>query len=140
MEKDRFLKMLEEGVLNSYIEEDYSKPNENVINEPQGEYNSESAKYEKLAKKILFKFKMASRKTTVAKILSITEARNKLRELSDQFEGQVFTLFKNHIEKHGLKASYRNFESMTELEMKNILEQINFTEMLDEIEAELNDE
>ena len=55
-------------------------------------------------------------------------------------EGRVFPIFKRHVEEYGLAANYRNFDSMTEVEMKELLKHLNFTALLDDILSTLEDE
>ena len=140
MGKNKILEKIEEGLLDYYLSLDYNLKTKSVAAEPLQEYGEESIRYSKLAKRILFKAKLESRKTIQAKIISISKASENLEKLNKEMEGKVFPIFKRHVEKHGLAANYRNFKTMTEDEMREILEQLNYTALLDDILSELEDE
>jgi hypothetical protein len=139
MSKAKLLNNIEAGLLNYYLEIDYSV-NSNVIYEPEVFYEGQSAKYEQLAKQILFKAKTNLQKDRVAKIISISQATNRLKSIEEEKQGNVFSIFKKHVEFHGLAANYRNFDKMTEKEMSNILQQLDLTALFDEIDSSLDDE
>lgn len=140
MGKDKILESIEEGLLDYYVSLDYSIKSESVAAEEQVSYGDQSPKYDKLAKRILFNAKLATRNSLQAKVISISEASGKLTTLDDKLKGKVFPIFKKHVEEYGLAANYRNFDAMTEDEMKNILKQLNLTALFDEILSELEDE
>jgi len=140
MVKNKILELIEEGLLDYYVSLNYSKESEFAVAEGEALYDLEDPKYLKLAKRILFKAKLESRKTIQAKIISISEASDRLELLNKEMEGKVFPIFKRHVKEYGLAANYRNFESMTENEMKEILKHLNYTALLDEILSELEDE
>lgn len=140
MVNNKILELIEEGLLEYYVSLSYSKESEFSLAEGEALDGEDDVKYNKLAKRILFKAKLESNKNNQAKIISISEASGKLELLDKESEGKVFQIFKRHIEEHGLAANYRNFESMTENEMKEILAQLNFTSLLDNIISELEDE
>ena len=140
MVNNKILELIEEGLLEYYVSLNYSKESEFTVAEGEAIYGKEGAKYTKLAKRILFKAKLESSKNIHAKIISISEASGRLELLDKEMQGNVFPIFKRHVEKYGLAANYRNFESMTEKEMKEILDQLNFTALLDNIISELEDE
>lgn len=140
MNKNKILESIEEGLLEYYVSLDYSLNSQSVAAEEQITYGNENQKYSKMAKQILFKAKLEASKSKQAKIISIGEVSKKLSFLNKKMEGKVFPLFKKHIEEYGLAANYRNFEAMTEDEMKEILMQLNHTALLDEILSELEDE
>lgn len=57
------IQLIEEGLLEYYVSLNYSKESEFAVAEEEALYNVEDSKYSKLAKRILFKAKMESRKT-----------------------------------------------------------------------------
>lgn len=140
MDRNKILELIEEGVLNYYLDDNYRLIHKSIVAEPQGAFGEDDKKYKKLAKQILFKAKLAAKKFTIAKVISITEARGRLQDLDKQYEGKVFTMFKKHVEEYGLSANYRNFDKMSEKEMLSLLQQIDITTLFDEIESELRDE
>ena len=139
MSKEKLLKNIEEGLLSYYLDKDYSIDN-SIVSEPDELYEGQSAKYKKFAKQILFKAKTNLKKNRVAKIISIAEATGRLRSIEEKEKDNVFSIFKKHVEHHGLAANYRNFDKMTEEEMENILQQLDLTALFDEIYANLKDE
>lgn len=140
MEGNRILDLIDEGIFDHYVQDDYKLETEGNVNEPLENYGEIDEKYQKIAKQILFKAKLAANKATIEKVISITEAKGRLQELNKKHEGKVFTIFKKHVEEYGLAANYRNFDTMSEEEMLSILEQINFTTLFDNIESDLEDE
>ncbi len=140
MSKNKILESIEEGLLEYYISLDYTPKSKSMVAEESNSYGADNHKYDKLAKRILFKAKLEARKTLQAKVISLSEASEKLAILDKEMEGKVFPIFKKHIEEFGLAANYRNFDAMTEDEMKEILGQLNHTALLDDIIAELEDE
>ncbi|MCB0632745.1 MAG: hypothetical protein R2824_24185 [Saprospiraceae bacterium] len=139
MSKDSLLKNIEEGLLNFYLEEDHSVDGE-VTYESGEAYEGQTKNYERIAKQILFKARTHIRKNRVAKVISIAEASGRLKASKEKNEGKIFSIFKKHVEQHGLAANYRNFDKMTEEEMSNVLEQLDLTALFDEIDASLEDE
>ena len=140
MSKDKILKSIEEGLLEYYISLDYSLQRDSVAEEEKELYGKEDQKYSRLAKQILFKAKLESKKALHSKIISMGDTSKKLSLLDKEMEGKVFPIFKKHVKKYGLAANYRNFQSMTEDQMKEILGQLNYTELLDDIISDLEDE
>jgi hypothetical protein len=140
MDKNKILKLIEEGVLNYYLDDNYMLDQNSIATEPQEVYDIDVEKYEKQAKQILFQAKLATRKAKLAKVISISDARGRIKDLNKKYEGTPFTMFKRHVEAYGLAANYRNFDKMSEDEMLNILQQIDITSLFDEIESELDDE
>lgn len=140
MSKNKILESIEEGLLEYYMSLDYTLKRDSIAAEREIPYDELGQRYSKLARQILFKAKLESKKSLHAKVISISEASEKLSILDKEMEGKVFPIFKKHIEKHGLAANYRNFDAMTEDEMKEILNQINHTALLDDIISELEDE
>lgn len=142
MSKNKILESIEVGLLEYYISLDYTLKSESIsiAAEESNFYGAESHRYDKLAKRILFKAKLEARKNLQAKVISLSKASEKLAMLDKAMEGKVFPIFKKHIEKYGLAANYRNFEAMTEDEMKELLRQLNHTDLLDDIISELEDE
>ena len=138
MSKEKLLKNIENGLLNYYLDKDYSV-DKDVISEAEEAYKGQSKKYQNLVKQILFKAKTHIQKTRVAKVISLAEATGRLKTLEDKNKGNIFSIFKKHIENHGLAANYRNFDKMTEDEMSNILEQLDLTALFDEIDESLED-
>jgi hypothetical protein len=139
MSKEKLLKNIEEGLLNYYLVKDYSV-DKDTASEAVDMYEGQSKKYQKIVKQILFKAKTHIQKTRVTKIISLAEATGRLKALEDNNKGNVFSIFKKHVEKHGLAANYRNFDKMTEKEMSNILNQLDLTALFDEIDANLEHE
>lgn len=139
MSKEKLLKKIEDGLLNYYLEKDHSVNND-TLNESNELYEGQSAKYQKLAKQILFKAKTNLKKNRVAKIISIADATGQLKLIKEKNKDNVFSIFKKHVEQHGLAANYRNFDKMTEEEMTNVLQQLDLTALLEEIDASLEDE
>ena len=139
MSKEKLLKNIEDGLLNYYLSKDYSVDID-IVSEFDESYKGQSNKYEKLVKQILFKAKTQIQKTRVSKVISLAEATGRLKSLNDKNKGNVFSIFKKHVENHGLAANYRNFDKMTEEEMSNILDQLDLTALFDEIDANLEDE
>lgn len=139
MSKEKLLKNIEEGLLNYYLDKDHSVDN-NIVSESEELYKGQNAKYKKLAKQILFKAKTNLKKNRVTKIISIAEATGRLKSIENKNKDNVFSIFKKHVERYGLAANYRNFDKMTEEEMGNILQQLDLTELFDEIDANLEDE
>lgn len=140
MDKSKILENIEEGLLDYYLSLDYTLKAESIAAEGEIPYGKERQKYGKLAKQILFKAKLESKKSLYAKVISLSEASDKLSLLDKEMKGRVFPIFKKHVEEYGLAANYRNFEVMTEVEMKEILGQLNHTALLDDIISELEDE
>ena len=140
MGKNKILELIEEGLLEYYMSLDYTLNRESIAAEREIPHGEEDQRYGKLAKQIMFKAKLESKKSLHAKVISISEASEKLPILDKEMEGRVFPIFKRHIEEYGLAANYRNFDTMTEDEMKEILEQLNHTALLDDIISELEDE
>ncbi len=140
MKKNKIWESIEEGLLDYYLSIDYSLPINEAVSEEVSSYGTGNDKYKKLAKRILFKAKIATKKSIQTKVISISEASGKLTALDKELEGNVFPIFKKHIEKYGLAANYRNFDSITKEEMINILKQLNLTFLFDEIESKLKDE
>lgn len=130
MDKKKILKNIEEGLLDYYLSLDYNLKRESIAAEREIPYGEKDERYSKLAKQILFKAKLESKKSLHAKVISLSEASDKLSLLDKEMEGKVFSIFKKHVEEHGLAANYRNFEAMTEEEMKEILEQLNHTALV----------
>lgn len=139
MSKEKLLKNIEDGLLNYYLDKDYSV-DKGIVSEAEEVYEGQSNKYKKIVKQILFKAKTHIQKTRVAKVISLAEATGRLKTLEDKTKGNVFSIFKKHVEKYGLAANYRNFDKMTEEEMSNILNQLDLTALFDEIDAKLEDE
>ncbi len=139
MSKDKLLKNIEDGLLNYYLDKDYSI-DKSIVSESKEAYEGQAKKYQKISKQILFKAKTHIQKTRVAKVISLAEATGRLKLIKEKNIGNVFPIFKKHIENHGLAANYRNFDKMTEEEMGNILEQLDLTALFDEIDANLEDE
>ena len=140
MDKNRILENIVEGLLDYYISLDYSLEVDSIAAEGENPYGKDEQRYGKLAKQILFKAKLESKKSLHAKVISLSEASDKLSLLDKEMEGKVFPIFKKHVEEYGLAANYRNFEAMTEDEMKEILGQLNHTALLDDIISELENE
>ena len=139
MGKEKLLKNIEEGLLNYYLDRDYSADN-SIASESNELYEGQTSKYKKLAKQILFKAKTNLKKSRVSKIISIAEATGRLKSIEEKNKDNVFSIFKKHIKQHGLAANYRNFDKMTEEEMANILQQLDLTALFDDIDANLEDE
>ncbi len=139
MGKEKLLKNIEEGLLNYYLDKDYSADN-SIASESNELYEGQTSKYKKLAKQILFKAKTNLKKSRVSKIISIAEATGRLKSIEEKNKDNVFSIFKKHIKQHGLAANYRNFDKMTEEEMANILQQLDLTALFDDIDANLEDE
>lgn len=139
MSKEKLLKNIEDGLLNFYLEKDYSA-DKNISSQTDEIYEGQSIKYQKLAKQIRFKAKSNIKKNKITKIISIAEATGRLKALEKNNMENVFSIFKKHIAKHGLAANYRNFDKMTLEEMANILQQLDLTSLFDEIDASLDDE
>lgn len=140
MVNNKILELIEEGLMAYYVSLNYSKDSVIAVAEDSVIYGVEEMKYTRLAKQILFRAKLESRKTLHAKILSISKESGKLELLDKEMEGRVFPIFKRHVEEYGLAANYRNFDSMTEVEMKELLKHLNFTALLDDILSTLEDE
>lgn len=140
MEKNKILESIEEGLLDYYLSLDYSLKSEDMAREEQVSYGDRTQRYNKLAKRILFNARLATRNSLQTKVISISEASGKLVELDSKLKGKVFSIFKRHVEEYGLAANYRNFDTMSEDEMMSILKQINLTALFDEISSELEDE
>lgn len=140
MDKNKILENIENGVQDYYLNEDFKLDQKEGIEESIGDYPAIAEKYIKLAKKVLFQAEIEANKSKISNVISIGKAKGKLKSLDSEFEGKVFSLFKRHIEEYGLAVNYRNFESMSKAEMTNILEQINFTKLLNDLESELEDE
>ena len=117
---------------------DQSSSAEEVVRSEEEAYPGQSEKYNHRAKNIRFRALVQLRKQSTAKVISIAQASSRLKELSNNTN--IFSIFKRHVEQHGLAANYRNFDKMTEQEMKSILEQINLTELFDEISKNLDSE
>jgi len=140
MKKSEILGLIEQGLLDHFLSTDYSINSDSMVSESKLEYVEDEEKYSRLSNKILFKAKLAVNRRKQAKVLSILEASERLSKLDNSSDGKIFTIFKRHVEEHGLAANYRNFEAMTEEEMKEILEQLNHTALLDDIISELENE
>lgn len=140
MDKNKILENIEEGLMDYYLSLDYTLKAESIAAEGEIQYGKEEQRYDKLSKLILFKAKLESKKSLHARVISLSEASDKLSMLDKEMEGKVFPIFKKHVEEYGLAANYRNFEAMTEDEMKEILGQLNHTALLDDIISELEDE
>lgn len=140
MKRNKILESIEEGLLDYYTSLDYYKTESNLVKEETNSYENSDVKYSKLAKNILFRANLATKKSIKAKVISISEASGRLADLDKEMDGNVFPIFKRHVEMYGLAANYRNFDAMTEQEMTNILNQLNLTSLLDDILAELEDE
>lgn len=139
MSRKKLLKDVEDGLLQYYLDHDYTIEDELIPKSDQ--VNEESkAKYNKMAKQILFKAKTQIKKRKVAKVISLAEATGRLKSLQDKNKGNVFSIFKRHVKQYGLAANYRNFDKMTEEEMENILNQLDLTALFNEIDENLDDE
>ncbi len=139
MDKEKLLYNIEDGLLNYYLNKDYTLKGK-VLFEPTEEYEGQTRKYSKLAKQILFKTKTKINEIRISKVISIAEASGRLKVLQEKNKDNVFPIFKKHIEKFGLAVNYRNFENMTIDEMEKILSQIDFTALFDEINDEIENE
>lgn len=140
MKKNDLIESIEKGLLDYYLSIDYSLESKSIVAEPEISYGVDEERYSKLSKRILFKAKLATRKARQAKVISIIEASGKLTELNNRLEGKVFPIFKRHVEEYGLAANYKNFDAMTEDEMKDILKQLDLTALFDEVLSEIEDE
>ena len=140
MEKNNIVALIERGLLDHYLQIDYSKSKEKSsdVEESNDLLFERKNEYKKRANKILFKFKLASKKDGLERILSI--AKNRLEDLPKINNDNIFQQFKLKLEESSLKLSYRNFESMSEDEMRSVLNQLDLTSILDQIESELEDE
>ncbi len=139
MSKKELLKKIEDGLLSSYLDKDYSNDRDTLA-DIEEIYEGQSEKYRKLIKQILFKSKTHIQKVRVARVISIAEASGRLQSLKDKDKENVFSIFKKHVDEYGLAANYRNFDKMTKEEMSNILEQLDLTALFDEIDASSEDE
>lgn len=139
MSKKKLLRNIEDGLLSYYLDKGHSVK-DGIVSEPQELYDGQSAKYQKLAKQLIFKAKANLKKDRVAKIISIAEATGRLKSISENKKDNVFSIFKKHVEQYGLAANYRNFDKMTEEEMSNILQQLDLTALFEEIDTSLENE
>ena len=140
MTKDKLLKNIEDGILGYYLEIDHSVDSSSTISDREEIYDGQFDKYSRLSKKYLFAIKATIQKDRMARIVDISEASGRLRSLKGVDKDHVFSIFKRHVEEHGLAANYRNFDSMSSDEMINILDQLNLTALFDEIDKSLGDD
>lgn len=139
MSKEKLLNDIEEGLLSYYLEKDHSVQSD-ILFEPEQIYEGQGTKYHRIAKQIIFKAKTNLNKKRVTKIISIANESGRLESIKGKNEENIYSIFKKHIEHHGLAANYHNLDRITEEEMANILQQINLTSLFDEIDAGLDDE
>jgi len=136
MSKERLLKNIDDAIIHYHI--DQLRSQEENSEDLTEDYPSQLEKYARKAKQIRFKAKAAMKKQRNTRIISIADASSRLKDWGS--EKNVFPIFKKHVEHHGLAANYRNFDKMSEEEMRNILEQIDLTALFDDIEESLDNE
>lgn len=139
MTKKKVSENIEEGLFNFYLDKEDSAY-KMALEEEGIDIAERGAKYERLAKRILFSAKAKAKEQKLAKVISIAEASGRLKEVFKTGDSNVISIFNQHIEKYGLLVNYRNLDKMDEVELGEIIGQLDITVLLNDIEASLKNE
>lgn len=133
------LENIENGLYEYYISED-SDIDDNIVKENAANYGMNSLKYEKLAKQLLVKAKAKAFQERTTKVISIVEASERLKSQSNYDNNKIISIFNTHVNKYGLAVNYRNLKEMSIDEISEILRHIDYSNLINEIDEELEDE
>lgn len=133
------LENIEDGLYEYYISEDLDI-NGNIVKEDAANYGMNFQKYEKLAKQLLVKAKAKAFQDRTTKVISILEASERLKSQSNYDNNKIISIFNTHVSKYGLAVNYRNLKEMSIDEISEILRHIDYSNLINEIDEELEDE
>ncbi len=139
MSKKEIIKSIEDGLINLYINKDQSLYEE-AMQEDGIDVNGEIGEYEDMAKKILFLAKANFNGQKIARIISIVDETKKREDSPNLDKSKVITIFNRHIQEYGLAVNYRNLDEMDIEEITDILDQIDLTALLNDLESTIKDE
>jgi hypothetical protein len=138
MSTDDILQLIDEGILDYYLNQNYEIGESDTDQEIADCNDTVEVRHSNLAKKIMFQARTAMNKENILKVEAI--AKGKMLDLHRKDPTKVQTMFVAYIRDHGLAVNYRNFQEMTEDEMASIMEQITFTELIESIQSEFDND